>query len=326
MGGAGSGLVLMRDPYTVLGVPKSASADEVKKAFRRLAKKYHPDQNKSDPKAQEKFAEVNQAYEIVGDEKKRASFDRGEIDAEGKPRGFEGFGGFNPGAGRRSSGSDGAQHFEFEFGGAGAGGRPGGFDPSDLFGDIFSSRRGRGPARRGEDINAVVTVPLSDAVRGGEVRVALPTGRMVDVKVPAGVEPGQQIRLKGQGGPAPFGGEAGDILLAIQIAPHPQFKIDGRDIRLDLPLAVYEAVLGAKVEVPTPAGTAVELTIPPDSSSGRTMRLRGKGLPENGGKPQGDLLVTLKIVLPETPDSELEAAMRKMQAERPYKPRSGFKS
>lgn len=307
----------MRDPYLVLGVSKSASADEIKKAFRRLAKKYHPDQNKSDPKAQEKFAEANQAYEIVGDDKKRASFDRGEIDAEGKPRGFEG--GFNPGAGRRQSNPDGSQHFEFEFGGAG--GRAG-FDPSDLFSDIFSSgRRGRGgPVRRGEDIGAVVTVSLNEAVRGGSVRVALPTGRMVDVTIPAGIESGQQIRLKGQGGPAPFGGEAGDILLTVQIAPHAQFKIDGRDIRLDLPLTIYEAVLGATVEVPTLTG-AVELRIPPNSNSGRTMRLRGKGLPEQGGKQQGDLLVTLKIVLPETSNSELEAAARKMQAEHPYNPR-----
>ncbi|MBN9082352.1 MAG: molecular chaperone DnaJ [Rhizobiales bacterium 62-17] len=310
----------MRDPYLVLGVSKSASADDIKKAFRRLAKKYHPDQNKSDPKAQEKFAEANQAYEILGDEKKRASFDRGEIDADGKPRGFEGFGGgFNPGAGRRHTSSDGSQHFEYEFGGAG--GRAG-FDPSDLFSDIFGAgRRGRGgPVRRGEDISAVVTVSLGEAVRGGEVRVALPTGRMVDVKVPAGVEPGQQIRLKGQGGPAPFGGEPGDILLTLQIAPHPQFKVDGRDIRLDLPLTIYEAVLGATVEVPTLTG-AVELRIPPNSNSGRTMRLRGKGLPEQSGKPLGDLLVTLKIVLPETSDPELEATARKMQAEHPYNPR-----
>jgi len=314
----------MRDPYSVLGVSKSATADEIKKAFRRLAKKYHPDQNKSDPKAQEKFAEANQAYEIIGDEKKRASFDRGEIDAEGKPRGFEGF---QPGGGnyRYSNPGGGAQHFEFEFGGAGPGGGRAGFDPSDLFGDLFGAGRRRGagmPPRRGEDISAVVTVQLLDAIRGGEVRVALPTGRLLDVKVPAGIESGQQIRLKGQGGPAPFGGEAGDILLTIQIAPHPQFKVDGRDVRLDLPLTLYEAVLGAKVDVPTPTGQ-VELSIPANSNSGRTMRLRGKGLPEHGGKSAGDLLVTLKIVLPETPDPELEATMRKMQADRPYKPRSG---
>ncbi|HEY8581250.1 MAG TPA: DnaJ domain-containing protein, partial [Beijerinckiaceae bacterium] len=184
----------MRDPYTVLGVSKSASADDVKKAYRRLAKKYHPDQNASDPKAKEKFAEASAAYEILGDADKRGKFDRGEIDAEGKPRytGFEGFrnagAGHGAGAGAGAGGpaSGGWQHFEFDLGGGAGGRRAGGFDAGDIFADLFGGgRRARSAPAKGEDIAATVTVPLQRAVKGGEARVALPTGRMLDVNIPA---------------------------------------------------------------------------------------------------------------------------------------------
>ena len=311
----------MRDPYTVLGVSKSATADEIKKAFRGLAKKFHPDQNKTDPKAKEKFSEANSAYEILGDEKKRGQFDRGEIDAEGKPR-FQGFDGF--GGGRRRP-QPGAQEYEHNFSGGGAGGPRGGagFDPSDIFADFFGGGRGRGRARaapKGEDLQGVVTVALVEAVRGGSARVALANGRTLEVTIPAGIEEGKQIRLKGQGNPGPMGGEPGDALITVRIAKHPFFRVEGRDLRLDLPIALYEAVLGGKVQVPT-IGGAVEMTLPPGTNSGRTLRLRGKGLPASGAAAAGDLLVTLRVTLPEKTDAEFEGLMRKWQSLNPYDPR-----
>jgi DnaJ-class molecular chaperone len=325
----------MRDPYEILGVAKSASAGEVKKAFRRLAKKHHPDQNKNDPKAQAKFAEVNAAYEILGDEKKRAEFERGEIDAEGKPRhpGFDGF----PGGFRRNSGGPGqGEHFEFHFGGGNPFGRGGGrgntanIDPSDFLADLFGGLGGAGAraqprtgaAPRGSDVAATVEVPLADAVKGGRVVVSLPSGKRLDVAIPAGIEEGQQIRLKGQGEPSIVGGEAGDAIVTVRIGKHPQLRVDGRDLRLDLPITLYEAVLGAKVEAPTLDGH-VELTIPPKSNGGRTLRLRGKGLPAGGGKQAGDLLVSLRIILPEGSNPELEALAQRLRSDSPYDPRKG---
>ena len=310
----------MRDPYTVLGVSKSAGADEIKKAFRGLAKKFHPDQNKTDPRAKEKFSEANSAYEILGDEKKRAQFDRGEIDAEGKPR-FQGFDGF--GAGRRRP-HPGAQEYEHNFSGGGAGGPRGGFDPSDIFADFFGGgARGRGRTRaapKGEDLQGSVTVSLTEAVQGGSARVALANGRTLEVKIPAGIEEGKQIRLKGQGNPGPLGGEPGDALVTVRIAKHPFFRVEARDLRLDLPITLYEAVLGGRVQVPT-LGGAVEMTLPPGTNSGRILRLRGKGLPPAGGAAAGDLLVTLRVTLPEKTDAEFEGLMRKWQTLNPYDPR-----
>ncbi len=318
----------MRDPYTILGVTKAASADEIKKAYRKLAKKFHPDQNKTDPKAKEKFSEANSAYEILGDDKKKGQFDRGEIDAEGKPRGFEGFGAGGPGGGgfRRQAGPGGFEHFEFNAGGAPRGGAAG-FDPSDLFEGLFGGRgrtgpRGKQPTPKGEDVAGTVTVTLEQSVLGGETRVILPSGRTLEVKIPAGIEDGKQIRLKGQGNPSQYGGENGDAIITIRVARHAQFRIDGRDLRLDLPITLYEAILGGKVEARTLTG-AVELTVPPNSSSGRTLRLRGKGLPAASGAAAGDLLVSLKIVLPDAVDPELEALMKRWRDGKAYKPREG---
>ena len=302
---------------------------EIKKVYRKLAKKFHPDQSK-EPKAKEKFAEVSAAYEILGDEKKRSAFDRGEIDAEGKPRfhGFEGFG--TEGFGRRSqAGGPGFRHFEFNFGG----GHPGaeGLNATDIFADLFgagsaSGRRARArgqgaPPPRGEDVNANVTISLAEAAKGTTARVTLPTGRTLEVSVPAGIEDGKQIRLKRQGQPSLMGGEPGDAMVSVQIAKHPYFRVEGRDLRLDLPVTLYEAVLGTKVNAPTLEGT-VELTVPPGSNGGRTLRLRGKGLPSANGS--GDLLVSLKIVLPDEADSELANLMRKWERQKPYNPRTGL--
>ena len=308
----------MRDPYQVLGVAKTASAAEIKSAFRKLAKKYHPDQSK-EAKAKEKFAEVSGAYEIIGDDKKRAAFDRGEIDAEGKPRApqFEGFG-----AGRRGEGGD-PRNFNFEFGGGGAG-----FE-HDIFSELFSQRSGRargggggGFAARGEDVAVATTVPLELVASGGSWRVTLPNGKSLEVDIPAGVEDGKSIRLRGQGGPGVGGGSAGDALVTVRYAEHPTYKVSGQDLRLQLPVTLYEAVLGAKVRVPT-LGGAIEATIPPGSSSGRALRFRGKGLPGPSGKPPGDLFAEVRIVLPAGDEEDLAALMREWRDNKPYDPRSG---
>ena len=309
----------MRDPYTVLGVTKSADAAEIKKAFRKLAKKYHPDQSQ-EPKAKERFTEVNGAYEILGDETKRGQFDRGEIDADGKPR----FGGFGGGQG----GGGGGGGFDFnDFGGAspfGRGGRGATFDASDIFADLLNggvrgARRTAQQPARGEDVTASVAVPLEEVAKGGAARVTLPTGRTLDVKVPAGIEDGKAIRLKGQGHESPAGGSAGDAIVTIRYTPHKLFHVDGRDLRLDLPVTLYEAVLGGTVPVATLDGV-VEITLPPGANKGRTLRLRGKGLP--GAAAAGDLLVTPRVTLPERVDPELEALAKRLRDEQPYDPRS----
>jgi DnaJ-class molecular chaperone len=314
----------MRDPYDILGVAKTASAAEIKSAFRKLAKKYHPDQSK-EPKAKDRFAEVGAAYEILGDDKKRGAFDRGEIDAEGKPRApqFEGFG-FNrrPGGKRAGGGAD-FRNFGFDFGGDFASGGAS-IDP-DILSELFGGRgagRARGPAR-GDDVTASATVPLAMAANGGSIRVSLPTGRTLDVAVPAGVEDGKSIRLRGQGHPGPHGAPAGDVIVTIRYAPHPLFKVEGRDLRLDLPITLYEAVLGGKVRVPTLAGD-VEMSLAPGVSSGRVLRLRGKGMPAAADQPAGDLFATLRIVMPAESDGDLDALMRRWRDQKPYDPRAGM--
>lgn len=320
----------MRDPYEILGVARSADQTEIKRAFRKLAKKLHPDANGSDPKAQEKFAELNSAHEILSDPEKRGQFDRGEIDAEGKPRGFEGFpgggagfggGGFGRGgrSGFRYGGNADDSIFEsFSFGpdGARRSGHgahdAGGFDDviSDILGGLGGGRgRGRAEAaQRGADIDISVPVPLEKVVEGGAVKVMLPNGRTVEVKIPPRVAEGHRMRLKGQGEPSPFGGAPGDAYVVVAFAKHRDFRIEGDDLRVDVQLPLERAVLGGKLRVPT-LGGEVELSVPAWTNSGRTFRLRGKGMPKVGGGA-GDLLATVRVALPETPDPELEALMR----------------
>lgn len=308
----------MRDPYTVLGVGKTASEAEIKSAFRKLAKQYHPDANGDDKNAAARFNEANGAYEILGDKEKRGKFDRGEIDAEGKPK-FAGFGGFggggNPfeGATRGTGGG-----FDFRGGSPDLGG-----GAESIFGDFFdqafggsrrSARSGFTAARnapsRGEDIKATLKVRLEDVVSDEKVEAVFPNGKRLAIRLPEGVEDGQTIRLRGQGQPAVFnGGPAGDALVTIEFAPHARFRVDGRDLHLDQPVALEDAVLGGRITVDTLDGR-VATTIQPWTNTGRTLRLKGKGLTRKDGA-RGDILVSLSVALPPEPDDELAALLRK---------------
>ncbi|WP_020177654.1 DnaJ C-terminal domain-containing protein [Methylopila sp. M107] len=323
----------MRDPYDVLGVARQASEADVKKAYRKLAKAWHPDQKPNDPKAKEKFAEIGQAYEILSDKGKRGQFDRGEIDAEGKPR-FQGFsGGGNPFGQGAGAGGRGAK-FDFDFGGggpfAGAGTRTrAGAGQEDFIDEILGAfgggrrRRpetpfGSGEPPRGEDVRAEIVVPFRDWARGGKQRMRLQAGKELEVAIPAGIEEGKTIRLKGQGMPSSLGGEPGDALIVVKVGKDASFRAEGRDIRVEVPITLYEAVLGAKVRVPTLDG-AVELTVPAGSDGGRTLRLRGKGVQAKAGA--GDLLVELRIKLPKDGDARLTEYAEAMKANAPYDPR-----
>lgn len=307
----------MKNPYDVLGVPKGASEAEIKKAFRKLAKTYHPDTNKDDKRAKERFSEANTAYEILGDKDKRAQFDRGEIDAEGKPRatGFEGFSGFGGG---RSAGFDFEGFARNRQGGAGGGIGEDIF--SHLFGEAFRAGGagaggagfGSRAAARGEDVAAELRVSLEQVASEEKLRVELSTGREVDVVIPKGVVDGQTIRLRGLGAPGGGRGQAGDALLTIRLLKHPRFTVEGADLRESVELPLVDAILGGTLRVPTLTG-AVEMKVPPMTSSGRTFRLRGKGLPRKDGT-RGDLLATTAVMLPASDEALSEYARRKREA------------
>lgn len=331
----------MRDPYEVLGVARTADASAIKSAYRKLAKKLHPDTNKNDPKLAQRFAELNSAYEIIGDATKRKQYDAGEIDAEGKPK-FEGFGaqpggGFGGREGAFETFTWGPEGFQRSTGGARgrrAGGGAGAFEDilKDMFGGFSGgARRGAGfgggrfdaedfaGPSVGRDITASVTATLADIARGAKLRVRLPTGKEVDVTLPKGIADGQQIRLKGQGFAGPRGN--GDAMITVNVAADPLFKREGDNLRIEVPVTLYEAVLGAKVRVPTLDG-AVQLAIPPGTSSGRVFRLKGKGMPGKTGT--GDLYAAVRIVLPEQGDTALEELMQKWRDQKPYNPRKDF--
>ena len=300
------------DPYKELGVSKGASADEIKKAFRKLAKELHPDRNPGDRKADERFKRVTAAFDLLGDPEKRAKYDRGEIDADGREQ-FRGFGG---GARGGPGGSP--------FGQAGA---RGGFENialDELFGGMFGGAA-RGGARggfsaRGADVKATLEISLEDSITGATRRIQFSDGRTLDVSIPKGASDGQVIRLRGQGAPGAAGrSEAGDALITLKIAPHPVFQRDGSDLTMDLPVPLPDAVLGGKIPVRTPEGT-VSMTIPAGSNSGKVLRLKGKGA-FAGGK-RGDLLAKLMVQLPETPDeglTKLAQGMRDRGAFRPWR-------
>ena len=319
----------MTDLYSKLGVKKGADEAEIKKAFRKLAKELHPDRNQDNPTATARFADVTAAYDLLSDRDKRAQYDRGEIDEQGNPRGPFGFGGrggggFHPGAGPGGAGAgyefsgDGADFgdiFEGIFGrsrgGAGGGRRPGGFGG---FGT-----QGGGRASKGADISYRLAVPFEEAATLKPQRITLANGKTIDVKLPNGVETGTQMRLGGQG-EAGTGG-SGDAIITIEVRPHRFFKREEDDVRLDLPVAIDEAVTGAKVKVPTVDG-AVMLGIPKGSSSGKTLRLKGKGFHRKDGS-RGDQLVTVMVEVP-ADDAELEAFVEKWQGRGKRNPRANL--
>jgi DnaJ-class molecular chaperone len=290
----------MADPYSILGVPRGASDKDIKSAYRKLAKELHPDRNKDNPKAGERFSEVTQAYDLLADKDKRAQFDRGEIDMDGNPVGFNAFGGAGFGGGaQRGFRADGFEGFGGEGG-----------DLGDIFEGLFGARGGGGargagfgggfggrsrPQPRGASVQYRLSVSLPDAATLASQRITLSDGKTIDLKLPAGLEEGTQMRLAGKGEPGPGG--PGDALVTIQIAPHPFFRREGDNIRLDLPISLDEAVNGAKIKVPTVDG-AVMLTVAKGSSSGKTLRLKGKGMTRKDGS-RGDQLVTLEIQVPE---------------------------
>lgn len=300
----------MRDPYQVLGVTRSASEAEIKKAYRRRAKDLHPDRNQNDPKAQDRFSELNSAYEILGDDGKRKQFDRGEIDADGKPK-FQGFEGMGAGRGGRTGGGG----FEYHFGQGGSpfgrGGQDPGFDPSDIFGSLFgeaAKRTGRGRApTKPADQSFTLEVTLADATNGATRRVKMPGGREVEVTIPKGVGDGKVMRLRGLGQADPASGEVGDVLMTVKIKPDPRFTIDGNDLRTRVAVPLARAVLGGPLHVPTLTGT-VEMSIPPLTGTTKQFRLRGKGLRAESGE-QGDLFVAIDIEMPAS-DAELTALLK----------------
>lgn len=306
----------MANPYTLLGVSKSASQEEIKQAYRKLARKMHPDLNPNDPKAEDKFKEISSAYDILSDPEKRKRFDAGEIDENGKERpgfGF-GYGGGNPYQGQ----GGGFEGFNFDFGAAQSGGKKrSGFDFfSEMFGggasenggeDIFSNLRRRSRKAQGENVNYDLSVSFLDAALGKEKEISLPNGKVLNVKIPAGTADKSVLRLKGQGAAGAGGGPNGDALIRILVQPHPYFTRSNDDILLDVPVTLKEAVLGAKVTIPTLEGK-VALTVPAYSNTGSVLRLRGKGIKTKN--KTGDLLVKLQIVLPDKPDGELTQFMR----------------
>ena len=307
-----------KDLYNVLGVAKTATKAEIKTAYHKLARKYHPDVNKDNPQAAEKFKEISAAYDILGDDDKRKKYDNNEIDADGKPTGFgAGFGsgtysGGNPfGQGGFYSSSSSRQNANFDF--------------SSIFGDdIFSafgnaSQRGGyqgfgGSARRagkGEDINYTMRIDFLTAVKGGERQISL-GGRNVNVKIPSGTVDGQTLRLKGLGNPGHYGGENGDVLITLNVDKHPYFELEGQNITMELPISFKEAILGGKVTVPTIDGQVV-VKIPPYASSGDKLRLKGKGIKNRNGV--GDQLISLKIVSPKAKNENLEKVLESMPDE-----------
>jgi DnaJ-class molecular chaperone len=296
---------LAQDPYQELGVARTASADELRRAFRKLAKQYHPDANPGNKQAEERFKRISAAFDLLGDEEKRRKFDAGEIDADGRET-MRGFGG-----GPFGQGGGGFRSSDFE-----------NVDLGDILGEMFGARGGRaggfgGFSQRGSDVRARIEIDLEEAIAGAKRRIAFSDGRTLEVTIPKGASDGQVLRLKGQGSPGRAG--PGDALIEVAIRPHPIFRREGDNLVMELPVSAPDAILGGKVEAPTPDGP-VTLSIPPASNSGSTLRLKGRGMPMATGR-RGDLMARLIVTLPDNPDSELKRFAETWRAERPYAPR-----
>ena len=289
---------MAQDPYQELGVSRGASAAELRKAFHKLAKQHHPDANPGNAASEEKFKRVSAAFDLLGDPEKRRKFDAGEIDADGREmsRGY-GPDPFGQGGGRGNA----------DFGGV---------DINDILGEMFAGRRG-GFASRGGDVRAHLEIDLEESILGAKKRIAFSDGRTLDITIPRGAVDGQVLRLKGQGAPGRAG--AGDALIELSLRPHPTFRREGDILVMDLPVSVPDAVLGGKVQAPTPEGP-VTLSVPKGSNSGSTLRLKKRGLANAHGH-RGDLLARLIVTLPDVPDPALEAFAATWRAERPYTPR-----
>lgn len=306
---------MSEDPYDVLGVKRDASQEEIRKAYRALARKLHPDLNPGDKTAEERFKAVSSANDILGDAEKRARFDRGEIDAAGNERPPQP----PPGWYRNHGG-----------GYANDAGYADMVDEDELLGALFGRGRRRGEGggaqfrMQGGDIHARLGIGFLDAVNGGAKRVTLPDGSTVDVTIPPGTREGQVLRLRGKGSPGLGGGAPGDLLVEVDVGDHPHYRRRDDDILLDLPVSLPEAVLGGKIEVPTPAG-AVMVNVPKGSNTGTVLRLRGRGVARKDGT-RGDAFVTLRLVLPDAPDAALEAFAEGWETGRTQNPRAGMES
>ena len=295
------------NPYEVLGVTKSATDEEIRQSFRKLAKELHPDLNPDDKVAAERFKQISQAYEIIGDPPKRRQFDRGEIDANGEARR-----GFHRGfAHTGAAGEAGFDQFGF----------------SRIFDDIFANdaagqaraRGAYGRGQRGQDVRYTLEVEFLEAIHGAKKRVTMPEGGILDLTVPQGVKDGQLMRLKGKGGKGYGGGPAGDALVEIKVRPHAQFQRIGSDIHTDVPITIDEAALGGKIDVSTVDGR-VQLSLPAGTSSGRVFRLKGKGVREHGTGKSGDHFVTVRIVMPDEIDDELASFLSEWKQKNGYEP------
>jgi DnaJ-class molecular chaperone len=298
------------DPYAVLGVKPEATQDEIRKAYRALAKKLHPDLNPGDSKAEEKFKQVTGAYDLVGDADKRARYDRGEIDASGNERPRERYyRDFHDAGAEQHAYSSSSGYADFA-------------DSEDILREMFGRGAGGGERRfrmRGQDALYRLPVEFLDAVNGATKRITMPDGGTIDVAIPAGTKDEQVLRLRGKGGAGLGGGEPGDALVEIEVRPHAFFTRKGDDIHLELPISLPEAVLGAKLDVPTPTGP-VRMTVPKGANTGTVLRLKGKGA-ARADKSHGDEYVTLKIVLPQTLDPEIEEFAQRWQAGKDQNPR-----